>query len=166
MTSSVPGSRCRWLDRREIVVVLRVLLGGWFVYMGLEKALHPVDFLKVVHQYEVVRSVPWVNLVAVVLPGLEVFCGVLLVAGVAVRGAALVLLLLLSAFTALVVQRALALHAGGGLTFCAIRFDCGCGGGEVGICRKLTENAILMWVALYILRMHAVRRNDQDHEEK
>jgi hypothetical protein len=75
------------------------------------------------------------------------FCGLLLIAGIAVRGAALVLLGMLAAFTACVAQRAIAIHAGGGIAFCAIRFDCGCGTGEVLVCRKLVENALLALLA-------------------
>ena len=47
---------------------------------------------------------------------------------------------------------ALALHAGGAVPFCAIRFDCGCGGGEVAICRKLVENTILFGMAVGVVR--------------
>jgi hypothetical protein len=74
------------------------------------------------------------------------------VAGVAVRGTALVSALLLVAFTALVLQRALVLHAAGGILFCAIRFDCGSGGGELVICRKLLENACLFGLAVGVVR--------------
>ena len=34
-------------------------------------------------------------------------------------------------------------HAGSDLPFCAIKFDCGCGTGEILICRKLAENTLL-----------------------
>ena len=37
-------------------VLARWLLGVMFIYMGLNKALHPVDFLKLVRQYEIGRA--------------------------------------------------------------------------------------------------------------
>ena len=37
-------------------VLARWLLGWFFVYMGFHKVLHPVDFLKLVRQYEIVNS--------------------------------------------------------------------------------------------------------------
>ena len=37
----------------------------------------------------------------------------------------------------------MALQAATGTPFCAIRFDCGCGTGEVVICPKLVENTLL-----------------------
>ena len=54
------------------------------------------------------------------------------------------LVTMLVPFTVLVFLRALALQQSGGLPFCAIQFDCGCGAGEVLICRKLAENALLL----------------------
>ena len=58
-------------------------------HMGLNKALHPEAFLKLVRQYELVQSPLMLNLIAAGLPWFEVFCGVLLVLGLAVRGSAL-----------------------------------------------------------------------------
>jgi uncharacterized membrane protein YphA (DoxX/SURF4 family) len=130
-------------------VLARWLLGALFVYMGISKALHPVEFLKVVRQYEAVQSPFLLNLIAAALPWFEAVCGGLLLAGIAVRGSALVLLGLLVPFTGMVLHRALALHAV--VPFCAIKFDCGCGGGEVFVCRKLLENALLMVLCGWLL---------------
>jgi uncharacterized membrane protein YphA (DoxX/SURF4 family) len=128
-----------------------VVLGGVYVYMGLSKALHPVDFLKLVREYGLVDGPPLLNLIAATLPWFEAFCGLLLLAGVAVRGVALVSLGMLLPFTVLVWQRASALQAVGGLPFCAIRFDCGCGAGEVLICYKLAENIGLILLSAWLL---------------
>ena len=129
---------------REFAPVLaRWLLGSLFIYMGLHKALHPVEFLKLVRQYNVLHHHLLLNFVASTLPWFEIFCGLLLVCGIAVRGAALLLVAMLVPFTVAVLMRALALQKTGGLPFCAIRFDCGCGVGEVLICRKLAENFLL-----------------------
>ena len=136
----------------EIAAVLaRWLLGGLFVWLGLSKALHPVEFLKLVRQYELTGNFVWLNVIAGGLPWFEVFCGVLLVAGVAVRGTALLLILMLIPFSAAVLHRALALKASLGIPFCAVKFDCGCGSGEVHICGKLLENAALLLLAAWLL---------------
>src|SRR4051812_17969625 len=65
-------------------VLARWILGGVFLYMGLSKALHPVDFLKLLRQFELPGSPIWLNLIAAILPWFEIACGLLLVAGVAV----------------------------------------------------------------------------------
>ncbi|HVV02177.1 MAG TPA: DoxX family protein, partial [Verrucomicrobiae bacterium] len=84
----------------------RWILGAVFIYMGMNKVLHPVDFLKLARQYQMTDSYFVLNAVAGALPWFEVFCGLLLVLGIAARGAALVTLGMLIPFTALVWHRA------------------------------------------------------------
>jgi hypothetical protein len=121
--------------------------------MGLNKALpDPQYFLKLVRQYHMV-STPWLlNLIAATLPWFEVFCGLLLLFGVAVRGSALMLIAMLVPFTAVVFKRALEIAAGPPpLPLCAVKFDCGCGMGEVFICHKLVENTVLVLMSAWLL---------------
>jgi uncharacterized membrane protein YphA (DoxX/SURF4 family) len=132
-------------------VLARWLLGAMFLYMGLSKALHPVDFLKLLRQYDIVQSSLLLNSIAAALPWFEVFCGLLLLAGIAVRGTALTLLFLLVPFTGLVLHRALLLQAAQNIPFCAVKFDCGCGTGEEFICRKLLENFLLVLLTSWLL---------------
>ena len=66
-------------------------------------------------------------------------------------------LLMLIPFTAVVLQRALALQAASAVPFCAIRFDCGCGAGEVLICHKLVENALLIGLSCLLLAWRSPR---------
>jgi uncharacterized membrane protein YphA (DoxX/SURF4 family) len=136
-------------------LVARLVLGGLYIYMGLSKALHPVDFLKLVRQYEMIDHPFLLNLVAAGLPWFEVLCGLLLVSGIAVRGTAVLSLLMLLPFTALVLNRALAIQAAKGVSFCAVRFDCGCGAGEVFICHKLIENGVLLLASALLLATRA-----------
>ncbi len=133
-------------------VLARWLVGGCFIYMGLTKAiLHdPAEFLKAVRQYDMVSSSFLLNAIAAALPWFEVFCGLLLLAGVAVRGAALVSVAMLVPFTLLVLKRALAIAGAKGLAFCAVKFDCGCGNGEIFICPKLAENCLLILLSCWL----------------
>jgi hypothetical protein len=64
--------------------------------------------------------------------------------GVCIRGTALILFLMLVGFTGLIVQHALVIHHATRIAFCAIRFDCGCGVGEVLACQKIMENTCLI----------------------
>lgn len=130
--------------RGILLAFARWVLGGVFLYMGVSKALQPVEFLKLVREYGVFEHALTLNFIAVTLPWLEVVCGGLLIAGVAVRGTALLLLALLVGFTTAIVVRAMGIQGATGLAFCAIQFDCGCGGGEVRVCRKILENAALV----------------------
>jgi uncharacterized membrane protein YphA (DoxX/SURF4 family) len=132
-------------------VLARWLLAAVFLYMGLSKALHPVDFLKLVRQYDIVQSSLILNSIAATLPWFEVFCGLLLLLGVAVRGTALTLMMMLAPFTLLVLHRALAIQSALAVPFCAVKFDCGCGSGAEFICHKLLENFLLILLSGWLL---------------
>jgi uncharacterized membrane protein YphA (DoxX/SURF4 family) len=132
-------------------VAARWLLGGLFTYTGLEKGLDPASFLKLARQYDMVQTPFLLNSIAAALPWFEVFCGALLLAGIAVRGTALTLTCVLIPFTAVVWHRALILQGARAIPFCAVKFDCGCGLGEELICRKLLENAVLILLAFWLL---------------
>jgi uncharacterized membrane protein YphA (DoxX/SURF4 family) len=136
-----------------VPVIARWVLGGVFVYMGAQKIADPVGFLKAVRQFGVVAdtSPALLNQLAALLPWVEVWCGLLLLTGVAVRGTALSLLALLVVFTWAITLRARDIHSAEGTAFCAIAFDCGCGGGIVNVCRKLAENTGLVLLGLLVL---------------
>ena len=140
------------IGREAAAVVARWWLGAVFIYMGLNKALpHPEAFLKLVRQYDMVTSPIWLNSIGAALPWFEVYCGVLLLVGLGVRGAALNLVAMLVPFTLIVLKRALVLAAASSVPFCAVRFDCGCGAGEVFVCHKLVENSVLLLLSAWLL---------------
>jgi len=132
-------------------VLARWLLGGLFIYMGCRKALHPALFLDLLREYQMVQSPPALNSIAIALPWVEIFCGLLLLAGIAVRGTALLLAGMLAVFTAVVLHRALGVQAVQAIPFCAVKFNCGCGGGPEFICAKLPENIGMFLLAVWLL---------------
>jgi uncharacterized membrane protein YphA (DoxX/SURF4 family) len=80
-------------------LALRLLLGGYFLYAAVPKILDPAAFARVVYQWQVTPPVPS-NVVAVVLPWVELVAGLLLIAGVWKREAAATIGLLLVVFLA------------------------------------------------------------------
>ena len=125
-------------------VLVRWLLGATFIYTGLSKALHPVDFLKLVRQYDLVQSSLPLNSIAAALPWFEIFCGLLLLAGVAVRGVGFDADVDAGAVHGAGVPPRLPSNRCWAIAFCAVKFDCGCGTGAVFICQKLLENFLLI----------------------
>ena len=136
-SSSVPAA-AGWMARLALGVV--------FLRMGLEKAQHPDEFLKLLHAYGTLERLISLTWIAALLPWFEATCGVLLLLGWRVRGTLLLVAGMLGVFSLLVLHRALETRGATGLPLCAIRFDCGCGNGEVAVCRKLLENALLLAV--------------------
>lgn len=134
----------------RIGVLLRWGLAVLFIYMGLQKAVDPVGFLKLVREYHVVTHPVMLNVIAATLPWVEVCCGILLLLGIGVRGTAVLLALMLLPFTALVIHRAVGIADLQRIAFCAVKFDCGCGAGDVYICKKILENALLTLCAAFL----------------
>jgi uncharacterized membrane protein YphA (DoxX/SURF4 family) len=171
------------VDRSGVpLMVARVVLGLVFIWMGLAKTgmprlvlnetgwietstaqslvesgwielSGPVEFLKLIREYEMIPDQAWglLNVAAVAVPWVEVLCGLLLIFGVAVRGSALLLLLLLIGFTVMIALRAIRIFNAADIPFCSIKFDCGCGAGEVYACYKLPENLGLILLAVLAL---------------
>lgn len=149
MNAGIAESKVRLLGWGAVLA--RWILGVLFIYMGWKKAIHPAEFLTLVQQYHLVSSPLLLNSIAAALPWFELFCGALLLTGIAVRGTALVLILMLVPFTLMVLKRGLAIAASKGMAFCLVKFDCGCGMGEVFVCNKLLENCGLVLLAAWLL---------------
>jgi uncharacterized membrane protein YphA (DoxX/SURF4 family) len=72
---------------RMITLVLRLGLGGMFVYASLHKIIDPQDFAKSIYNYQILPD-QLINLAALILPWLELFLGLALIGGVGALGAA------------------------------------------------------------------------------
>lgn len=152
--------------KQAAVILVRCLLGAGFIYLGFTKVMQPVNFLKLIQQYEVFPGYVFVNFIAGILPWFEIFCGILLVSGFAVRGTALVLAGLLSSFTALMLYRTATIMAVKALPFWAVKFDCGCGTGEIFIHHKLAENLGLIVIALWLISLQKGKACVQARDKK
>lgn len=132
----------------------RLIAGLWFLVFGATKiAAEPQNFLKSVKEYELLPldQSTLLNMTSVVLPWMEVVVGTCLILGILLRGASLSYMVMLIAFTSAVLMRALGVYDAEEIGFCAIKFDCGCGQGEVLICKKLAENSLLFLLGVPIL---------------
>jgi len=133
-----------------LIFLARLILGIVFVYLGCVKVADPVGFLKMLRQFRLIESSLLLNTIASALPWFEVICGLLLIAGIRIRGTALLVAGMLAGFTAAVALRAIEIYNAETIAFCAIRFDCGCGSGEVLICQKIIENSLLAMLAVAV----------------
>jgi uncharacterized membrane protein YphA (DoxX/SURF4 family) len=135
----------RWLEAPAAMRITRVTLGLVFVIAALGKIGDLAWFAQQVHNY---RAVPaWSeNLLAIVLPWIELLAGLALVLGIRARAGAVIALALMLVFTVAVA----AAWARG------LDFRCGCfgkvGASSIGA-QKFAEN-----VALTLLAALAARR--------
>lgn len=147
--SDQPSLLKRIDDTHVPMLIARGVLGVLFIYMAISKVGDPIKFLKDIHEFELLPETPpmFLNLAAISLPWIEILCGVLLLVGYWLRGASATLLAMLVAFTVAIFMRAMGIHGGGGISFCDIEFDCGCGSGPINTCLKLSENLSLIALA-------------------
>ena len=83
---------------KNFLVLVRVVLGGLFIYASLDKIANMPDFAKVIYNYKIL-PVQFVNLLAIFLPWLEFITGFCLILDKFVRGALLIYSTLLVIFT-------------------------------------------------------------------
>ncbi|MEN6374735.1 MAG: MauE/DoxX family redox-associated membrane protein [Smithella sp.] len=104
-----------------ITMICRLALAIIFLYAGVEKIIAPKEFAVAIYNYQLMPDGA-INLLAVVLPWLEVFLAVALIAGIYVHGASLA-----SALLFLVFATALTINLVRGLDI-----SCGCFGAASG----------------------------------
>ncbi|MGD9211631.1 MAG: MauE/DoxX family redox-associated membrane protein [Desulfobacteraceae bacterium] len=105
----------RICSNRFIAPSIRLFLGLTFIYASYHKIMAPSEFAKAVYGYGLFPSMS-INLIAIIIPFVELFCGVALVTGFWTRSAALIingLLLLFILFISINLIR-------------GYEFDCGC----------------------------------------
>jgi len=103
------------LRNPTVLMVLRVVLAGIFIYASWEKILKPDDFARIVDGYRLLPQ-PMVWLVAICLPWTELIAGVVLLVGIWPRAISL----LFSGLTAVFILGLIQALARG------IDLQCGC----------------------------------------
>jgi uncharacterized membrane protein YphA (DoxX/SURF4 family) len=104
-----------------VALICRLALAILFLYAGVEKIINPREFAVAIYNYQLLPDRA-INLLAVILPWLEVFLATGLLAGIYVRGTSLISALLFLTFAI-----ALAVNLGRGLDI-----SCGCFGAASG----------------------------------
>jgi uncharacterized membrane protein YphA (DoxX/SURF4 family) len=140
----------RWIFNPYLLLAFRLLLAAIFIYAAVQKIGKPLAFADEIHNYGVVDYGPPLYIMAVVLPWIELLCGFSLVTGVAVRGAALILIGMNAMFLVVIAKRT-AGYMSEGTPFTKVYFDCGCGFGAIYAWKKLLEDAVYLLMSLALL---------------
>ncbi|MBN1155960.1 DoxX family membrane protein [candidate division KSB1 bacterium] len=103
------------LNKDTPITILRILVGILFIFSGITKILNPSEFAWDIDNY---RMIPYilVTLMAIILPWLELLCGILLMVGPFKKGASLILL-----FTSVMFLIAIS-----SALFRGLNINCGC----------------------------------------
>lgn len=127
---------------RWIWLLCRVAFGALFVFAGAQKMVDANAFAQAIFNYQILPA-RLVQGAALVLPAVEVVCGLALCANALARGAAVVLNALMAVFLA-----ALGLAMARGLNV-----DCGCFGatGQTVTSETLIRDGVILAVGLIAL---------------
>ena len=98
-----------------IELAARWMVGLTFVYASLHKILSPADFAKIVYGYDLFPEI-FINLIAIIIPFLELVAGFALIIGFYPRSAAITINGLLVAFIVVLTINLIRGH----------EFNCGC----------------------------------------
>jgi uncharacterized membrane protein YphA (DoxX/SURF4 family) len=123
-------------------LLLRLVLGGLFVYAGVIKILDPAGFAKSISHFQILPHAQ-INLLAITLPWIEVLAGGLLIGGVWRRPSVLLIAGMLIVF---IVAIGYAMHRG-------LNIECGCFGTKAGPkvgWTKIGENTAMLLGALWL----------------
>jgi uncharacterized membrane protein YphA (DoxX/SURF4 family) len=121
--------------------ILRLLVGGVFVSAGLFKIADPANFALAVGNY---RLAPHAlnNLIAILLPWIEVLAGLLVLTGIWLRSAALVIASLTAMFIFAIVSALLR----------GLNIECGCfgtvGGRHIGLFSLVIDTTLFALATL------------------
>ena len=142
------------LQRKETILLLRLIVGATFVYAAWDKVLAPHTFAIAVRGYQIV-PVGASNIFALGLAWAEFISGILLIVGLFTRQAAGAVFLLLGMF---VVALAIVMVKG-------LVVDCGCfqseGGSQTGpllIARNIAMMAACLVIMKYDRRVWGIDR--------
>jgi uncharacterized membrane protein YphA (DoxX/SURF4 family) len=138
-----------YLTHPTTAFLLRIVLGCVFIYASLDKIRHPGLFAEAVYNYQLLPDVT-VNLVAILLPWLELLSGSLLVLGLWMEGSILIVSGLMVVFIG-----ALGINLARGLDV-----HCGCfitQSSDPITILTLFRDSLFLLLAFYLLWLYQIR---------
>ena len=153
-SDSSAGSR---LNNQYLLLAFRLILAGVFIYAGFQKIGKPLMFADEIRMYGVLDRGAFLYTVAVVLPWIEILCGISMITGIFLRGSALLLVILNAWFLVIVTIRTIAIMSTQEISFTHVYFDCGCGFGVTYAWKKLLEDSSFFVFSLWLFLAPAYR---------
>ena len=135
-----------------IELAARWILGLTFIYASFHKILAPAEFAKIVYGYDLFPAA-FINLIAIIIPFLELVAGLALIIGFYPRSAAIIVNALLTAYLIALTINLIRGH----------EFDCGCfDAGQSGYTSSsevtLVRDIIYFILGLPVILFSGVRR--------
>ena len=140
------------MNNSWIELAARWILGLTFIYASFHKIVSPAEFAKIVYGYDLFPAV-FINLIAIIIPFLELITGLALVIGFYPRSAAIIINGMLMAYIIALTINLIRGH----------EFDCGCFAfGQSGYTSSseltLVRDIIYFVLGLQVILYSGVRR--------
>ncbi len=103
------------LHNDYVALIIRLIIGVMFIYASYDKITTPAEFARIIYNYHLLPG-ELVNLAALIMPWMELICGIALIAGIYRRGSIVIINLMLVIFA---VAIAINLIRG-------VNLECGC----------------------------------------
>jgi len=132
------------LSNKYLLLIVRLFLGGMFIVASIDKIAAPDAFAANIVAYKLIPYAA-VNIMALVIPWLELLCGIFIIGGVYLRGSSALISILLGVFIVAIVTALLR----------ELKIDCGCFGKEHATpvtWMKVVEDIGLLVLSLYIYK--------------
>ena len=132
------------LSHKYLLLTIRIIVGFVFIFAAISKAAEPELFARSIANYKLL-PIFLINIIAIILPWIELCAGVLLFFGVSVKENSAILSGLLLIF---IIAIAISLIRG-------LDIECGCfgtvDGAKIGV-QKLLENFGLLLLGLMLIK--------------
>ena len=89
--------KLNFLSSKYFLLVLRLVVGGFFVFASIDKLMNQEEFAKAIYNYKFLPSV-FINIFAIIIPYMELIAGSLLILGIYKRGSSFLISFLLIIF--------------------------------------------------------------------
>jgi uncharacterized membrane protein YphA (DoxX/SURF4 family) len=133
------------INNSWIELAARWILGLTFIYASFHKILRPAEFAKIVYGYDLFPYV-LINLIAIIIPFLELVAGLALIIGFYPRSAAIVINALLLAFITALTINLIRGH----------EFDCGCFPTAQSISTSSSEITLVREIIYFVLGVQVI----------
>jgi uncharacterized membrane protein YphA (DoxX/SURF4 family) len=105
----------RILNNEYLALLIRLVVGGIFIYASIDKITNPGQFARIVYNYHLLPG-ELINMFALILPWVEFICGLAIILGIYYEGSVLIINLVVLSF----------LIALGINYFRGVNLECGC----------------------------------------
>lgn len=144
-----------FLSNKYFLILLRLIVGGFFLYASIDKVTNQEAFARAIYNYKFMPDFV-INIMAIVIPFIELTAGIFLILGIFLRGSSFIILSLLIVFIIALSQA----YARG------LDISCGCFSLETvseksDILLRIVEDILLLAATIIIFIKSKITREKQ-----